>query len=63
MSRDLRNTFDVVKRPTPALVGVEAEVVQAAVHSVGPSMKVASQFLARNQADGFTEVPVLQFAP
>ena len=31
--------------------------------SVGRSMEVASKLPPRNQADAFTEVPVLQFAP
>lgn len=63
MSGDLRHTFDAVERPAPALVGMEAQVVQAAMDSVGRSMEVASKLPPRNQADAFTEVPVLQFAP
>ena len=63
MARDLRDTFDAVERPAPALVRVEAQVVQAAMDGVGRSMQVASELAARNQADAFSEVPVLEFAP
>jgi hypothetical protein len=42
---------------------MEAQVVQAAMDGVGRSMQVASELAARNQADAFSEVPVLEFAP
>jgi hypothetical protein len=63
MSGDLRYAFDAVERPAPALVGMEAQVVQAAMDSVGGSMEVPSKLPPRNQADTCTEVPVLQFGP
>jgi hypothetical protein len=63
MSGDLCYTFDAVERPAPALVGMEAQVVQAAMDSVGGSMEVPSKLPPRNQADARTEVQVLQFAP
>jgi len=41
MSGDLRYTFDAVERPAPALVGMEAQVVQAAMDSVETTVTIS----------------------
>jgi len=63
MARDLGNPFDTVKGPPPALVGMEAQVVEAPMNRVRGSMQVAGKLDTRNQPHAFAQVPVFQFAP
>jgi hypothetical protein len=42
---------------------MEPEIVQAPVDCVRGPVQVASDVGARDQADGFTEIPILQLAP
>src|SRR5581483_243032 len=61
--RHLGDALEAVERPAPALVRMQAEVVEASVDRVGGSVEVAGKFAARDQSDTFTEIPVLEFAP
>src|SRR5215469_13789457 len=63
MARHLGHAFHAVERPAPALVRVQAKVVEPPVDGVWGSVQVAGEFSARDQSDTFTEVPVLQLAP
>jgi hypothetical protein len=63
MTGYLGHAFHAVERPAPALIRMQAEVVQPSVDGVRRSVEIASEFTARNQSDTFTEIPVLQFAP
>jgi hypothetical protein len=63
MPRHLGDAFEAVERPAPALVRMQAEVVEPSVDRVGGSVEVAGKFAAGDQSDTFTEIPVLEFAP
>jgi hypothetical protein len=43
MARDLRDSFDTVERPAPALVRMEAQIVQAPVDGIRRSIQIACQ--------------------
>jgi len=61
--RDLGDALDAVERPAPALVRVDAEVIQAAMNRFRGPAKVAGELSTRKQADAFPQVPVFQVAP
>src|SRR5262249_2854179 len=63
MARDVRDSFDTVERPPPALVRMEAQIVQAPMDGIRRSIQIACKLGARKQPDAFAQGPVLEVAP
>ena len=59
----LGHPLDPMQRPASALVGVDAEVVQAPVDGVWCALQVAGELDARDQPRSLAQIPVLQLAP